>query len=62
MPFTSWSPLNKTKPGLPVAVLVSYTLLGALALLVDCPLDDAFLRLLLMDFSGSWRCSARYTR
>ncbi len=50
-----------------VAMLASATLLGALALAIDCPIDDAFLALLdprvLLNtprfFSSSWQCTAR---
>ena len=50
-----------------VAMLASATLLGALALAIDCPIDDAFLALLdprvLLNtplfFSSSWQCTPR---
>ena len=50
-----------------VAMLASATLLGALALAIDCPIDDNFLALLdprvLLNtprfFSSSWQCTAR---
>ena len=50
-----------------VAMLASATLLGALALAMDCPIDDAFLALLdprvLLNtprfFSSSWQCTPR---
>ena len=50
-----------------VAMLASATLLGALALAIDCPIDAAFLALLdprvLLNtprfLSSSWQCTAR---